>query len=510
MNVIKRAKYQNLYFKFKNSKFRFIIWPIRSFELNKFTPIAILLFTLLLNQNIVRSLKDSLIITLVGAEIINFIKLWGEMPLGVLFVIVYSKMCNVMSTEKAFRIILSFFLIFYFIFGFIIYPNTEYFHPSPTLIKHYISLYPHFKWFIVMWGVWSYSLIYIMAELWPVIVFSVLFWQLANKITKTEEASRFYPFFSIFGQANCLIAGSVVIYFSSSYHFIYPLFAHLGDSSEIMIKSNVVVVLFFGIISLFVHKYIEKNLVLKNNLSLASTKKQDKLELGVIESFKMIMKSRYLLCISILLISYSFSINLIEGISLFKARQLFPTINEFMAYQGRVLFWTGVLTIMFAFIGSTLVNRLGWLSAAIITPIAMLSGGFVFFSVIVFKGHFTFIENLFHIKPLVFIVIVSALQLILCKGAKYSLFDATKEMAYIPLNNEEKTKGKAAVDILGAKIGKASGSVIQTLIFSILPFATYDDIAFVLMIIFVLVCFAWIIGVKMISTMYNKKVIVVE
>ena len=47
------------------------------------------------------------------------------------------------------------------------------------------------------------------------------------------------------------------------------------------------------------------------------------------------------------------------------------------------------------------------------------------------------------------------------RALKYTLFDATKELAFIPLSKECKLKGKAAIDGIGSRIGKSGGSIIH-------------------------------------------------
>jgi len=106
--------------------------------------------------------------------------------------------------------------------------------------------------------------------------------------------------------------------------------------------------------------------------------------------------------------------------------------------------------------------------------------GLAFFALQLFAPAFAPITAALGTTPLLLAVLVGAAQNILSKSSKYSLFDPCKEMAYIPLDQDSKTKGKAAVDVIGNPLGKSGGSMIQQLlIFGVGSLAAATPVCFI-------------------------------
>jgi ATP:ADP antiporter, AAA family len=485
------------------NKFLDFIWPIKNHELPKFLMITLLMFCILGIQNLIRAMKDSVIITMIGAETISFLKFWGVMPAAFLITILYVKLVSVMRAEKIFYLIMSVFLAFFGVFAFYLYPNHEAFHLSTVKSQELVQAFPNLKWFILLLSNWSFSLFYIIAELWPNAIFGLLFWQFVNKITSIDESKRFYMLFGLFGQTGLIISGTFLKNIKHIDHYIMEKYNLTINTDILSIQIVIGISLILGLIAIFAFWFINKHIL--DQATTDSLKfKVKKNQMTLKESFIMIANSRYIRLIAILLICYGVAINLVEGPWKSMALSAYPNPTDYAAFVGSYLSYTGIVTIIMVVIGSNIVRRLGWFAAAIITPIVLLITGLMFFLVANFDFAASLSMTLFALNDSVMIAIMfGAMQNVLSKSSKYTLFDSTKEMSYVPLEDDLKTKGKAAADMIGTKLGKSLSAFIQSTIFIIIPSATFSTISMYLMVVFCIISVIWIWGVIELNKEYK-------
>ena len=93
------------------------------------------------------------------------------------------------------------------------------------------------------------------------------------------------------------------------------------------------------------------------------------------------------------------------------------------------------------------------------------------------------------------------------KASKYIMFDSTCNQAYIPLDEESKIKGKAAVDGVASRLGKSFGSLLLSApyIGLISIFGSIDNSKIFIAILIMIALFVWIRSVGSLSKILEKE-----
>lgn len=444
------------------------LWPIHNYELKKFLPMGLMMMCILFNYTLMRDTKDVLVVNAPGsgAEVLAYLKLFGVLPFAVLFMFFYVKMANVMSGEKIFYVLVSGFMVFFAVFGFVLYPLSSHLHMSLESIEAARTALPKaFYWPIAAIGNWTLSLFYIMAELWGSVVLSMLFWQFANATTKVSESKRFYAFYGLIGNVGLLFSSGVLFLGRS----IGKAAAAAGKGDGYIDNLRIITIGIIGacLLTMVIYRWIQKNVLTDPNLFDPSQikGKKEKPKLSLIESIKFIGKSSYLGLLLMVVLGYNVCINLVEMVWKSQVKLAFPDRNDYSGFMGCLSSCTAIFTIIFTFVGMNILRRCKWRTAALVTPLIVLGTSVVFFILLNFSRvndpHMNMNLVFFSTSILMLTVIVGLIQNVASKGTKYSLFDSTKQMAYIPLDPELKTKGQAAVEVLGGRFGKSVGAMIQ-------------------------------------------------
>ncbi|KAL3681200.1 hypothetical protein R1sor_024156 [Riccia sorocarpa] len=479
------------------------IFGIETVTMKKVIPLGLMFFCILFNYTILRDTKDVLVVTAKGssAEIIPFLKTWVNLPMAIGFMVIYTKLSNTLSKEALFYTCLFPFIAFFGAFGFIMYPLADVLHPTEFATMLLEKLGPRFLGPLAIIRNWTFCLFYVMAELWGSVVVSVLFWGFANQITTVDEAKQFYPLFGLGANVALIFSGRTVKYFSEVRTHLPPGV----DGWAYSLRGMMGLVVGLGFVIAAIYWWVNKYVVNDPTLPKAEArKKKQKPKMGMVESAKFLLTSKYIRDLATLVVAYGISINLVEVTWKSKLKAQFPGPNEYSAFMGDFSTYTGVATFSMMLLSRVIFRKFGWGVAAQITPTVLLITGVAFFALVLCSGPLTPALAGMGLTPLLAAVYVGALQNIFSKSAKYSLFDPCKEMAYIPLDEDTKVKGKAAIDVVCNPLGKSGGALIQQ--FLILTFGSLANSTPYLGGILLIIVLAWLNAARSLDSQFTPLV----
>lgn len=472
----------------------------KEYILKKVLPTSVMFLITIFVYSVLRGAKDTLLIPVLGAEIISTVKLFGVFPSAVIFIIIYTKIANILSKEKLYYIMTSFFIIYFLAYAFVFFPNSDALNFD---FSGLIASYPKMKYPLLMVSNWGASLFYIMSELWGSVMLSLMFWQFANSIYKVSEAKNTYTIFGAIGQIGLISAGFSQKYFSISNANLANPEQAWQDTLQLMMM----VVFIAGVLLMAIYWYMNRFVLTDPRFFDASEVKvkKKKAKMGFFESFKYIFTSKYIGLIAVLVLSYGISINLVEGVWKNQLKMQFPIRNDYSAFMGDLQIWTGIASMIGMIAGVYILRNFKWFTAAILTPLMILVTGVLFFLLILAGDMFNAYLAIISTTSLMMAVVMGAAQNALSKATKYSLFDPTKEMAYIPLDDELKSKGKAVVDVTGARLGKSGGAIVQWFLISFVN-DSLTNLTMPIMYIFLGIMACWVVAVFALSKMFEAQI----
>ena len=195
--------------------------------------------------------------------------------------------------------------------------------------------------------------------------------------------------------------------------------------------------------------------------STSTEKEKKKKSMTMIDAFMFLRRSPQIQCLAVMALAQGITTRLLDVTWKHYLHQLHATPAAYAAFLGDTAMWTGIVTGTLMFTSPMLFDKIGWKGVASTTPTFMLWGGLPFFMGCVAYNFVADKAVLVGAVTLQALVITGAVLQVLSKGAKFSLFKPAEEMVYIGLDDESRSKGKAAIDVVGAQSGKSIVSVMQ-------------------------------------------------
>ena len=444
------------------------------------------------NNTVLDSLANSLVITASGGgtQVIPFLTVYAVWPCSILFLVAYSAATQRLARRHLFNAVMGTFLAFYAGFA-LLYPSHEAIHFGGMATEVLAWAPAGLAGAVGMVRNWLFTAFYCMAELWGDVVLSLLFWGLANETTHMDEAPVLYPLFGIGANLGQTVSGRALGVFHRMTDGV------LSDTAQVQAMMGAV--LACGVTAMVLHAHIVRSSPAdragdqagRDAAAAAAASRAVAVEVeggapparsastdpdtacvppppahpSLRQAFTFLARSPQIRCLAVMALAQGLSANLIEIAWKSQVHLLHPSPAAYSAVMGDVAMWTGIVTGSLMLLSPSLFRAWKWRGVAGATPKFMLVAGLPFF---IGSAAFAWAHpgaagaaSPAAARWLAGLVATGALLQVFAKGAKFSMFKPAEEMVYIGLDEQSRTKGKAAIDVVGAQTGKSAGSVLQ-------------------------------------------------
>lgn len=360
-----------------------------------------------------RVLKDSVFMSMIGAEYRGYAKLFSLfvfLPL----VIFYSKALERFNRHKMIYVLSGFFALGTLAFGFL------FLHPTIGLANTNMSTSRWLGWF------W-----YIFIESYGGFM-PALFWAFATDITDSDSARRGFPFTVMIAQSLSILGPLLLTPLAGEKYF--------GTSSYVVLIAGTLLFAVSGLIALFMRVVPKEQLVgYRPAATLAKQEERKHVKKGFLEGLRLLASQPYLFGILAIIASYEIIVTLIDFN--FKNMVSMVALSESARtiYLGENATWINIISTVCLIGGvSNIQRRLGLRVSLLVMPVVV-----------------SFALLAFHMNPdirILFWIIVAT------KGLHYAVNSPSIKQLYIPTSVDVKYQSQAWIDTFGARGAKAFGS----------------------------------------------------
>lgn len=494
-------------------------------------PMAFMFYWMALANGILDALKDTLVVTAFGgAEQIPYLTVYAVLPASLAVVGLFARVNAMWGREKLFYVFLGIFMSFFALFTVVLYPNAAALHPTAWAATVSASLPLGVQGGIAVLTNWTYSLFYVSSELWGDVILSLLFWGMANETTRLQDASVIYPLLGVGANVAQASSGAIVRWISTKWVPGPEMSVEAVWNAKLRLLMSLVMLCGIGIAA--THAYImhrahqadggvgrqaaakaaaaarqaHEDEIAENEARVAAGKEKKNSKTGLLDALQFVLRSPEVLCLAIMSVSQGLSSILFQVAWKGQLRILHPSPAQYSAAMGDVQLASGMLTCVLMVCAPYLFRKLGWAGTLGVTPKSAMFLGWAFFGASIWMAN---AGHLVMSSPLLpYLVYGGSLLYVIERAAKFSLFKPAEEMVYITLDDESRTKGKAAVDVLGAQMGKTGGSFLQQGL--LLFYGTIVAALPMLMLGHTGIVFTWLWAVKKLDDMHGSELAMVN